>query len=84
MTKLKDRLYRLIDELPPKELPVAQRFLEFLRAGGSDPVLRALAAAPYDDEPFTKADEAAVAEAREEMARGEGVPHAAVLRRRRR
>ena len=45
-----------------KELPVARRYLEYLRNMG-DPVLRALMEAPEDDE-----------EARQEYRRGEARP----------
>ena len=37
MTKLKERIHQIIDDLPRPELPVAERFLEFLRDAGSDP-----------------------------------------------
>ena len=84
MTKLKERIHQIIDDLPRSELPVAERFLEFLRDAGSDPVLRALAAAPDDDEAFTGDDAAAVRRARRDIARGDVVPHASALRRRKR
>lgn len=38
-----------------------------------DPLLRALANAPIDDEPVTPEEEAAVKEARQQVARGETV-----------
>ena len=82
MTKLKERIHRLVDDLPRSELPVAERFLQYLRDAGSDPLLRALASAPYDDEPFTKQDEAAVREADEAVARGDVIPHDHVTGRR--
>jgi len=44
-----------------------------------DPLLRALAAAPVDDEPVTEDDLAAIREADEALARGDEVPHEAVL-----
>ncbi len=82
MPSLKERIHDLVDRLPPAELPVAERFLEFLRAAWSDPVLRALAAASLDDEPFTEEERLVVRDARAEMIRGEGVPHASARRRR--
>ena len=66
----RDRVHRLIDELPESELAAAERFLHYLRAT-ADPVLRALLEAPSDDEPETEAERQAVHQAREEMARGE-------------
>lgn len=46
-----------------------------------DPVLQALLTAPIDDEPLTPEDEDALAEAYDELRRGEGVPEAEVRRR---
>jgi hypothetical protein len=84
MTKLKERIHQIVDDLPRSELLVAERFLEFLRDAGSDPVLRALAAAPDDDETFTDDDAGAVREARRDLAKGDVVPHARAAGRRRR
>lgn len=71
----KEKLYHLIDELPESELHTAERFLEYLRdMGRCDPVLQALANAPCDDEPETEEERKAVQEARDELARGEGIP----------
>lgn len=81
--KLKHRVHALIDDLPSQELPVAERFLQFLRDAGSDPVLRALAAAPEDDEAFTDEDASAVREARSAIARGDVVSRRRAARRRR-
>ena len=70
----KEKLYHLIDELPESELHAAERFLEYLRdMGRCDPVLLALENAPFDDEPETEEERAAVQEAREALARGEVV-----------
>jgi fructose-1-phosphate kinase PfkB-like protein len=46
-----------------------------------DPVARALANAPLDDEPITEEEEQAVAEAREWLKHngGKGIPHAQVV-----
>ncbi len=67
----KEKLHRLIDELPERELLPAERFLEYLRDRGVDPLLKALANAPIDDEPETEEERAAVEEAKAEIARGE-------------
>lgn len=69
----RDDLYRLIDELPEGDLPIALRLLEGLRCGEDDPVLRALLLAPLDDEPETDAEQAAVAEADEDLKHGRTV-----------
>jgi hypothetical protein len=71
---IKDQLHRLVDELPECELLAAHRYLVYLRNVGSDPVLRAFLEAPIDDEHETEEERAAVQEAREELARSEGVP----------
>ena len=69
---IKEDLLRLVDELPKKELPVAKRYLEYLRNMG-DPVLRAMLEAPEDDEPTTPEEEKGAEEARQEYIRGEGI-----------
>lgn len=62
----------MVESLPDRELPVAERFLEFLSvADAQDPVLRAFLDAPYDDEPLSPREAASVDEARAEIARGE-------------
>ncbi len=71
---IKDELYRLVDELPEGEWHAAKRYLEFLRNMG-DPLLQALMAAPYDDEPETPEERAAMAEARRNFEAGEVVTH---------
>lgn len=63
----REEVHRIIDELPENEIHAARRFLEYLRSLG-DPVLRALAEAPEDDEPETEEERAAVAKARQEIA----------------
>ena len=68
----REALYRLIDELPERELREAERLLKALRI--DDPLLRALETAPWDDEPETDEERAAVQEAREALARGEVIP----------
>jgi hypothetical protein len=45
-----------------------------------DPVLRAFMEAPEDDEPVTPEEEAAIAEAREAVARGEVITHEELAR----
>lgn len=77
----REELHRLVDALPESEWHSARRFLEYLRDRGSDPLLRALAEAPIDDEPETPEEAAAVQEAREAAARGEVVSHEEARRR---
>jgi hypothetical protein len=67
----RDRLHDLIDQLPEAGLEGAHRYLEALREAGGDTLLASLLLAPEDDEPETPEEAAAVAEAREAIARGE-------------
>ena len=68
---VRERLHELIEQLPEGELHTAERFLDFLRAAGEDSLVRALDEAPYDDEPLTDDDTAAIAEGWEQYRRGE-------------
>jgi hypothetical protein len=70
----KERLHRLIDELPESELHAALRFLEYLRDLDEDPLLLALMQAPEDDEPDTPEERQASDEAWQEYLRGEAHP----------
>ncbi|MGA2215742.1 MAG: hypothetical protein ABSH31_20895 [Bryobacteraceae bacterium] len=49
----KHHAHELIERLPDSQIPTAVRFLEFMLL---DPVRRALATAPPDDEPVTEQD----------------------------
>ena len=74
---LKEKLHRLVDELPEEELGAAERYLEYLRDQG-DPLLRRLLQAPGDDEPETEEERAAVWEAHEDLSAGRVQPLADV------
>ena len=65
----KREIISLIDNLPESELHAVKRYVQFVR-DLQDPFLNALADAPWDDEPLTDEDRAAVAEAREDIAAG--------------
>lgn len=67
--KARERLYRLVDQIPDGEVHAAERYLEYL-AEQSDPVMRSLMSAPEDDEPVTPEEEEAVQEALEDVAAG--------------
>ncbi len=67
----REELHELIDKLPERELPTVRGLLRYL---AGDPLLRALAEAPIDDEEETVEEMDAVAEAREAVARGEVRP----------
>ena len=77
----KQKLHALIEELPPRELIAAERYLTYLRLVAQDPVLRAMVNAPLDDEPLSEDDRAALAEARGEVAAGRLLPHEQARRR---
>lgn len=65
-------LHRLVDSLPEEDLPTAGRLLIGLTAT-ADPVERALLLAPPDDEPDTDDEDSGLTEARQQLARGEGI-----------
>lgn len=69
--ELRERLIQLIHDLDHNDLYAADRFVTYLHSTAHDPLLRVLYNAPYDDEPETPEERAAVEEAREAMARGE-------------
>jgi hypothetical protein len=71
----KQHAHELIERLAPNQVPGAIGMLESLL----DPVARAIADAPADDEPLTAADEQALAEAGEWSKRNQGIPHEQVL-----
>lgn len=65
----REALYRLVDSIPETQLDDARKALEPL----ADPLLAALANAPYDDEPETDEERAALAEGRAALDAGEFV-----------
>ena len=71
----KQHAHELIEQLPPSQVPAAIGMLESLL----DPVARAIANAPVDDEPLTPGDEKALAEARESSKARKWIPHEEVL-----
>lgn len=69
--------HALLDRVPPDQMHAAVRFLEFLLL---DPVARAAATAPADDEPVTEEDRRRILEGKAALARGEqGIPMEHVL-----
>lgn len=69
---LRERVHLLIDQLSEHELTTAERVLTKLRHE-NDPVSRALANAPIDDEPLTPEEEAALTEGYADLAAGRTV-----------
>ena len=76
---VKRQIKDLIDGMPPAELLVIKRFVQYVR-DMEDPFLRNLAEAPWDDEPLTDEDIAALAEAKEDIKAGRLIPHEEVMR----
>jgi hypothetical protein len=66
----KERLHKLVDELSDQEAEAALVIVERRR---DDAMLRALAAAPMDDEPSDSDEDASAADALDAYRRGEGV-----------
>jgi len=74
----RERIHQLVDDLPEQELPAVERFLRQREDG--DPVLRALANAPDDDEELTPEEDAAVQEGLDAIERGDVVSSAELRR----
>jgi hypothetical protein len=74
----KQHAHELIERLPASQISTAVRFLEFILL---DPVARAVATAPPDDEPVTSEDRGRMAEGQAWFRQrgGKGVPMADVL-----
>ncbi len=71
----REELHQLIDTLPERGLEEARRYLEALREAQGDALLARLLLAPEDDEPLTAEEEAALAEAYEDIAAGRVMTH---------
>ncbi len=67
--------HQLLDQLNLGQLAAVVHLLEAM----TDPVARAIANAPVDDEPLTAEDIQALDEAREWLKHNEGIPHENVL-----
>ena len=76
MASNREHLHELVDRIPADQAMAAQEMLE----GLLDPVSRAIANAPFDDEPETEAERLAVAEADEwSKQHPEGIPFEQVV-----
>ena len=71
----REQAHALLDMLPAEKLNAVRSLLEAM----VDPVSRALANAPIDDEPITEEEERAVAEAREWLQHNPGIPFEQVV-----
>lgn len=71
----KQHAHELIDRMAPGQVAAVVSLLEIMLG----PLARTLASAPYDDEPVSAEEEREVEAAKASLARGEGIPHEAVL-----
>jgi len=71
----KQHAHELIEKLAPSQLPEAIVLLENLL----DPVARAIANAPIDDEPVTEGEKRALERSREWLKHNKAIPHEEVL-----
>ena len=79
ITEAREQLHDLVESLPSEDVPTARRVLEAL-ISSADQVPLALRDIPFDDEPETEEERAAVAEAYREIEEGKGIPHDEVIR----
>ena len=75
MAASKEHAHELIERLAPSQVSAVIGVLEALL----DPVSRAIANAPIDDELLTAEEEKALGEAREWLKHNNGIPHEQVL-----
>ena len=72
----KQQAHALLDMLPVEKLTAVRSLLEVM----VEPLSRALASAPVEEEEITSETAAALDRARASLARGEGIPHEDILR----
>ena len=71
----REKAHAYLDRLPPEQLSAVRGLLETML----DPVSRAIANAPIEDEEISAEEEHAVAEAREWLKYNKPIPHEEVL-----
>jgi hypothetical protein len=79
MNETRQYAHQLIDRLPEAQLSGLVQFLETIIG----PVTAALRNAPFDDEPETEDEKAAITEAKNWLQKngGKGIPHTEAMRR---
>jgi hypothetical protein len=75
LTHDKQQLHELVDRLAPSQVHAVRGLLQVML----DPVSRAIANAPVDDEPLTAEEAHALGEAREWLKHNKPIPHEQVL-----
>ena len=76
VTQERQQAHALLDMLPQEKLTAVRSLLEVM----VEPLSRALASAPVEEEEITPETAAALGRARASLARGEGIPHEDILR----
>jgi len=76
LTQEREQAHALLDMLPVEKLTAVRSLLEVM----VEPLSRALASAPVEEEEITPETAAALDRARASLARGEGIPHEDILR----
>ncbi|HVR27568.1 MAG TPA: hypothetical protein VMU26_30100 [Candidatus Polarisedimenticolia bacterium] len=76
LTQERQQAHALLDMLPVEKLTAVRSLLEVM----VEPLSRALASAPVEEEEITPETAAALDRARASLARGEGIPHEDILR----
>ena len=72
----KQKAHQLLDQLDAGQLSAVVHLLQVM----TGPLSHALASAPVEEEEITLDTAAAIDRARASLARGEGIPHEAILR----
>ena len=75
LTREKQQLHELVDRLAPSQVHAVRGLLQVML----DPVSRAIASAPVEDEPRTAEEAHALGEARERLEHNRPIPHEQVL-----
>lgn len=77
----RQQAHQLLDQLGPAQFTAIAQLLEVLVATeGVEPLARSLAYAPVEEEEITPETAESLDRARASLARGEGIPHAEILR----
>lgn len=76
LTQEREQAHALLDMLPAEKLNVVRHLLEAM----VEPLSRALASAPEEEEEISPETAAALDRARASLARGEGIPHEEIRR----
>jgi hypothetical protein len=77
----RQQAHQLLDQLGPAQFAAIAQLLEVLASTeGVDPLAHSLSQAPVEEEEITSETAAALDRARATLGRGEGIPHAEILR----